>query len=103
MSTFKILGRRLPFGGGGYFRLYPIWLTKFLTKQANKKSHPCIFYIHPYEVGSVIPKVEEISVYRKFRHYYNCGNRKKRIQKIVKELKFASMIEMLKEQGYFAD
>jgi len=98
MSTSTVFGKRVPFGGGGYFRLYPLFLTKYLIKKMNKLGLPCMFYIHPYEVGPVIPRIKELSAYRSFRHYYNCSTGYLRLQKILKAFKFAPTIEVLR--GY---
>ena len=55
LPTINLFWNRVPFGGGGYFRLYPIIVTKLLIRRMNKAGHPCMVYIHPYEVGPVIP------------------------------------------------
>lgn len=99
LSTVKVLGRRLPFGGGGYFRLYPIFLTRLFIFQVNRLGHPGMFYIHPYEVGPVIPVISELSFYRKFRHYYNCKNGAKRLKRLLKKIKFGPAIQILKQRG----
>ena len=98
MSTTEIAGKRIPFGGGGYFRLYPIWLTKIFMKKLNRSGTPGMFYIHPYEIGPIIPKIKELSSYRKFRHYYHCANQK-RIKKLLNDCKFAPAIDVLKSMG----
>lgn len=97
LPTIELLGKRVPFGGGGYFRLYPLLLTKIFLSKLNKQGHPAMFYIHPYEVGPIIPQIPGLSVYRKFRHYYNCKNGAKRLKHILKVFKFAPAIEVLKE------
>lgn len=103
LSTTQILGKRIPFGGGGYFRLYPLWLTKRFIAASNKHRTPCISYIHPYEVGPVIPKISELSVYRKFRHYYHCRNGDRRIKRLLKSFRFAPIIEVLKQTDLLQD
>ncbi|MGA2915489.1 MAG: DUF3473 domain-containing protein [Sedimentisphaerales bacterium] len=99
LSTIELLGKRIPFGGGGYFRLYPLWLTNILFSKLNRQGHPAMFYIHPYEAGPVIPKISELSVYRKFRHYYQCKNGGKKIIKLSKAFKFAPIIEVLRNNN----
>ena len=99
LSTIKLLGKRIPFGGGGYFRLYPLWLTNIFLSKLNKQGRPAMFYIHPYEAGPAIPKILELSAYRKFRHYYQCKNGSKRITKLLKEFKFAPVIEVLRKNN----
>jgi polysaccharide deacetylase family protein (PEP-CTERM system associated) len=103
LSTIALFGKRIPFGGGGYFRLYPLWLTNIFLSKLNKGGHPAIFYIHPYEVGPLIPKMPEISAYRRFRHYYNCKNGSIRIRKVLKASKFGPVIEVLKDKGILTD
>jgi len=99
LSTIRLLGRRFPFGGGGYFRIYPLFFTKYYISKTNKLGHPFMFYIHPYEVGPIIPKIPKISPLRRFRHYYNTRNGYKRLRKILKKYKFAPIVEVLKEKG----
>ena len=70
LPTIKLFGKRLPFGGGGYFRIFPLLLTKFCVSRVNRLGHPCMFYIHPFEAGPVMPVIQELSWYRKLRHYY---------------------------------
>jgi polysaccharide deacetylase family protein (PEP-CTERM system associated) len=98
LSTVKLLGKRFPFGGGGYFRLYPLWLTKIFLSKFNEQGYPAIFYIHPYEVGPEIPRISPMSYYRRFRHYYHCKDGQTRLKKLLKAFKFGTAIEVLK--GY---
>lgn len=97
MSTIGLFGKRIPFGGGGYFRLYPLMLTKIFLSKLNGQGYPAMFYMHPYEVGPVIPQVRGLSAYRRFRHYYNCSNGKVRLGKLLKTFRFSSAIEVLRE------
>lgn len=97
MATIELLGKHIPFGGGGYFRIYPLWLTRFFFSKLNKQGYSNMFYIHPYEVGPCIPIISELSRYRKFRHYYNCGSGKARLGKLLKTFRFRSAIEILGE------
>jgi polysaccharide deacetylase family protein (PEP-CTERM system associated) len=100
LSNIEILGKRLPFGGGGYFRIYPLFLTKLLIARQNKLGEACMFYIHPYEVGPEIPKIDELSYLRKFRHYYNCKAGSKRIEKILRRFKFTTALDMLASRDF---
>lgn len=99
LSTIEIFGKHFPFGGGGYFRLYPLLLTKIFLSRLNKQGHPAIFYIHPYEAGPMLPKISPMSYYRRFRHYYHCSKGQFRLRKLLKSFKFGPIIEVLKETG----
>lgn len=103
LSNMKFLGKRLPFGGGGYFRIYPLFLTKLLIAHQNMIGKPCVFYIHPYEVGPEFPKIEKLSYLRKFRHYYNCNNDSKRIENILRQFRFGTALDTLVCNGFSVD
>lgn len=98
LPTIELLGKRVPFGGGGYFRLYPLLLTKIFLSKLNKQGQPAMFYIHPYEVGPIIPRISGLSAYRKFRHYYHCRNGDKRLKKILQAFTFSPAIEVLRQR-----
>ncbi|EIJ32844.1 polysaccharide deacetylase family protein [Thiothrix nivea] len=50
MSVSRVLGKNIPVLGGGYFRIYPYWLTQWLSRNLDQESS--IFYIHPYDLDS---------------------------------------------------
>lgn len=98
LSVIEIFRTHIPFGGGGYFRLYPLILTKFFIRKINKIGHPCMLYVHPYEVGNIIPLIAELNSFRKLRHYYNHKDGSKRLIEVLKTFKFNTAIEILKER-----
>ena len=100
ISVYNVGRKKIPFGGGGYFRLYPFAITKYMSAKINKKGHPCMFYMHPYELGNIIPRVKGISSYRKFRHYYNCSKGMKKINKLFRSFRFSSASDILKEREF---
>jgi len=100
LPTIQYFGKRFPFGGGGYFRLFPLFVTKYFLSKVNRAGHPCVFYMHPYEIGPMIPKVSELSTYRKFRHYFHCQNGHKRLDKLLRSFEFGPVIDVLNQQGF---
>jgi polysaccharide deacetylase family protein (PEP-CTERM system associated) len=99
LSTVEVFGRRIPFGGGGYFRLYPVLLTRLLVSRLNRKGEPCMFFIHPYEAGPVIPRIAGLGAYRRFRHYFNARQGPRRLRRVVSGFRFAPAIEVLRERN----
>jgi polysaccharide deacetylase family protein (PEP-CTERM system associated) len=100
LPTLEFWKKRWPFGGGGYFRLYPLALTEFCISRLNQQEQPCMFYIHPYEVGTVLPKIRELSAYRRFRHYYKSGRLSGRLRRLCKQFRFGPAITILRQMGY---
>lgn len=48
-STVNLFNKNLPISGGGYLRIFPWFITKFLLKRYLKKQNNYFFYIHPFE------------------------------------------------------
>jgi polysaccharide deacetylase family protein (PEP-CTERM system associated) len=103
LSSASVVYGRLPFGGGGYFRLYPLQLTTLLIGRTNRAGHPAIVYLHPYEVGPVIPMIPGLSGYRRFRHYYNCRNGAARVTKLLRAFRFGKVMDVLREENFLPE
>ena len=56
-TTYKVMSYTLPVAGGGYFRLYPYWLTRYFYNSINKQGKSFAFYMHPWEIDSKQPRI----------------------------------------------
>jgi hypothetical protein len=57
-ATVLTLGkRRLPFGGGFYFRVLPWVITRWATAWTNRHGRPVVFYLHPREIDPGQPRL----------------------------------------------
>lgn len=98
LSTVPLLGQKLPVSGGGYFRLYPFWLTKALLKKfVADNSDPFIFYLHPWEVDPQQPRIQS-SRLSMFRHYNNLEKCHSRLSKLLDAFEFTTMSEAFAAQ-----
>ncbi len=72
VTTVEVMGKRIPCGGGGYFRLLPYSLSRWAMRRVNERDQqPCIFYFHPWEIDPGQPRQNNASAKSKFRHYTN--------------------------------
>lgn len=99
MSTVKILGKNLPIAGGGYFRLFPYWLTKWGMERVNKEGQPVLVYVHPWEFDPGQPRIKG-SMTSRFRHYTNLDKTADRLRKLCCDFRFAPIREVLQLEGY---
>jgi polysaccharide deacetylase family protein (PEP-CTERM system associated) len=53
VPTLPLGGRRVPVGGGAYFRVFPWALTRALVRRHLARSGTYVFYIHPFECSGV--------------------------------------------------
>lgn len=98
MSTVRALGKSLPFGGGGYFRLYPLWLTRMLGSRANRDGRPVVFYLHPAEMGLIVPRVAEMDALRKFRTYVGIHGARHKLERLLDMFTFVPGIDYVRAQ-----
>ena len=77
----------LPWGGGAYFRLIPLPLFKLGVRSILKRDNAYLFYLHPWEIDPLQPKVIEASKLYKFRHYSNLQVTYQRLKKLIQEFK----------------
>lgn len=94
MSCVELLGRRLPFSGGGYFRLFPYAYTKFCMKRVNGEGRPAVFYLHPWEVDAGQPRIK-LPRSKSFRHYNNLERTEGRLDRMLTDFKFTTIREVL--------
>jgi polysaccharide deacetylase family protein (PEP-CTERM system associated) len=94
LTTYSFLGQSIPVAGGGYFRLYPYWLSKFFYNAINKNNKAFAFYLHPWEVDPNQPKVKA-SWFSEFRHYNNLDKCESRLDRLLKDFDFITMKEKL--------
>ena len=102
LSTYGFFGYRLPIAGGGYFRLYPYFLTQYLLGSINRAGRPFVFYLHPWEVDPDQPRVA-VSGLSKFRHYNNLDKCCGRLDKLLSRFEFGSMYSVLKNLNLLVD
>jgi polysaccharide deacetylase family protein (PEP-CTERM system associated) len=68
ITTIRVLGRNLPAGGGGYFRLLPYRLSRWALQRVNEvDARPAIFYLHPWEIDPAQPRVPGAGLKTRFR------------------------------------
>ncbi len=94
-STVRILGKNVPVAGGGYFRLYPLALSKQLIRlQQRNESCPYVFYFHPWELDPEQPRFRQAPLKARFRHYLNLGSFEKRLRNLLRSYRWGRMDEL---------
>lgn len=92
--VWRCFGYPLPVGGGGYFRLYPYWLTRRGLEAVNASGRPFAVYLHPWELDPQQPRLRPGRA-RSFRHYVNLSKTEGRLLRLLREFKFSTMSDAL--------
>jgi polysaccharide deacetylase family protein (PEP-CTERM system associated) len=98
VSTVRFLGRNLPMGGGGYFRLLPGAATRAAVAHLERAGRPAALYLHPWELDPEQPRYAASALSR-FRHYLNLERTEPRLDALLARFRFGSMADVLREQG----
>jgi polysaccharide deacetylase family protein (PEP-CTERM system associated) len=101
VSTYPFLGRNLPVGGGGYFRLLPVHVTRAALRSLEKRGRPAAFYLHPWEFDPGQPR-HAAAWHKRFRHYLNLERTLPRLEFLLANFRFGTMRDVLADQGALA-
>ncbi|WP_137918836.1 XrtA system polysaccharide deacetylase [Hydrogenophaga sp. 2FB] len=91
-TTLRLFNRNLPSSGGGYFRLMPYSLSRWMLQQVNlRDAQSAIFYFHPWEIDPEQPRVAGIDLKTRFRHYVNIGRTEQRLSRLLDDFRWGRM------------
>lgn len=89
VTTLRVGGRNWPSSGGGYFRLMPYALSRWMLQRVNRGDREAaIFYFHPWEIDTEQPRIPGISAKTRFRHYVNIGRMEGRLERLLVDFRW---------------
>lgn len=92
VTTLRMGGRNFPSSGGGYFRLLPYAVSRWMLRQVNQRDgQPAIFYFHPWEIDAGQPRVAGIDAKTRFRHYVNIDRMPARLEQLLRDFAWGRM------------
>ncbi len=104
IPTLNKFQRNVPIGGGGFFRLYPYFLSKALIKDyINKTGLPYSFYFHPWEIDYDQPRIAGATFKSNFRHYLNLNRMEARIRCLLDDFSWNTMGHVFQLDGQIND
>ncbi len=99
-TTLRLLNRNWPASGGGYFRLMPYELSRWMLRRVNHVDKlPAVFYFHPWEIDGDQPRIPGIGVKTRFRHYVNIGQMEARLNRLLGDFHWERMDRLFLVEG----
>ncbi|MES2900228.1 MAG: XrtA system polysaccharide deacetylase [Pseudomonadota bacterium] len=99
ITTVRLMERNLPAGGGGYFRLLPYAVSRWLMEKVNTDDRQsAIFYFHPWEIDPGQPRPAGVDMKSRFRHYVNMGRMENRIRALTRDFAWDRMDRIFLDQ-----
>ena len=95
ITTMKMANRLFPAGGGGFFRFYPYFLSRWAINRVNNQDfQPTVFYLHPWELDPGQPRQHNISAKSRFRHYLNLDKTEERLKMLLSDFEWDRVDEV---------
>ena len=92
ITTFRLAGRNMPVGGGGYLRLLPRLYTRMGLAKAHSEGVPAVVYIHPWEIDPEQPRLP-VGFKSRIRHYANLSSTFDRLRCVLQRGNYTSFRE----------
>ena len=104
ITTLRVFNRNLPSSGGGYFRLLPYALSRWMLRRVNADDgQAAIFYFHPWEIDVGQPRIPGIDRKTRFRHYVNIDRMEGRLQSLLTDFNWGRMDHIFLSQSKLAN
>jgi polysaccharide deacetylase family protein (PEP-CTERM system associated) len=94
-SVVRFGRMNVPVSGGGYFRLYPLAWTLRSLRGVNRRAHPFMFYIHPWELDPEQPRLQAGSRLSRTRHYLNLASTERKLEKFLARFRFGALSDAI--------
>jgi polysaccharide deacetylase family protein (PEP-CTERM system associated) len=92
ITTLRLFNRNLPSSGGGYFRLLPYAVSRWMLQRVNStEREAAIFYFHPWEIDVDQPRIPGIDSKTRFRHYLNIDRMERRLDCLLRDFEWGRM------------
>ena len=92
VPTVRKNDRNTGIGGGGYFRLYPYFLSKRrIDNYLSTEQQPYSFYFHPWEIDPEQPRVAGASIKSRLRHYLNLSRMEAKVVRLLEDYQWDTM------------
>lgn len=94
MTVTKVFGKPVCFFGGGYLRLFPLFLIKRMARRVLSENRPVMFYIHPREIDPNHPRLP-MNLKRRFKSYVNLSTTTGKINSLLDQFEFTTFAGFL--------
>nr|WP_223285340.1 polysaccharide deacetylase family protein [Paenibacillus sp. PL91] len=95
----RLAGVNFPWGGGGYFRIYPYRYFHLGASRIIGNNGSFVFYIHPYDLDQDQPRIFNTSWANSIRRYYGLGDTYTKIQSLLSDFKCTSISQYYPQIG----
>jgi len=99
VATVPVGPMALPVAGGGYFRLFPYFVTRWGIRRINAARVPAVLYLHPYELDErELPELgREVPWRLRLTQGTNRSRTERKLRALLRDFVFGPLIDLLPE------
>jgi polysaccharide deacetylase family protein (PEP-CTERM system associated) len=94
VATVPIANRNFPIAGGGYLRMFPIWIIERGIRSLNKKGISAVVYFHPWEMDTGLPRIAA-GWKDRLLHYNNIDSTEKKLVRLLSKFTFSTLKDVV--------
>ncbi|MFL5330441.1 MAG: XrtA system polysaccharide deacetylase [Gemmataceae bacterium] len=94
VPAMSVMGRQIGVGGGGYFRLFPLWVTHRAIRAAQRAGQPFCVYLHPWEFDPDQPRIMT-SIVTTWRQRIGLSRTAIRLKQLLQSFQFGTLAKSL--------
>jgi polysaccharide deacetylase family protein (PEP-CTERM system associated) len=97
IAVAPVLGQPVCFFGGGYLRLFPYKLVKWMARRVLADSKPLVLYVHPADIDPSQPRLA-MNAKRRFQSYVNLGGTETKIRSFLRDFECCTFAHFIEER-----
>lgn len=95
LPIFNFASLKVPWAGGGYFRLLPYKIYSYGLRQILKTDKHFVFYFHPHELDIEQPEIKDLGALTNFRQRVGISTAKDKLAALLTDYKFTPIAKGL--------
>jgi polysaccharide deacetylase family protein (PEP-CTERM system associated) len=97
-ATLRTCGLNLPMGGGGYFRLFPLFMTRWAIRQTLRRTVPpvAMLYFHPWEFDPEQQRLP-LPLLNRWRTYVGISKTRANLETLLRSYRFARAMDVARQ------
>ena len=95
VSVMKLVGRMIPFSGGGYLRLFPMTVIRAGFRQNHRVGRAGMAYIHPREINVNQPRIP-LPFKKRFKYYVGMKSTQRKLRELLHTYRFTTISDVMK-------
>jgi polysaccharide deacetylase family protein (PEP-CTERM system associated) len=98
IPSLPLLGRAVPWGGSGFFRVCPYPLFRGGVRRILATRRECVFYLHPWELDDSQPRVRGLGWRDRFRQYHGLGRTEGKLRRFLADFAVEPIADVVRRR-----